>query len=147
MMKPRRRWRRREPPERCDAGGMGSATASTNPVHVLQVATARALDFPIALMAAAQGVRAAIDNAVVPHNIIAGAATAGLSGLDGEVLARTMGSVLAYAAGVGSVVFIAADGLQRSHAGGQIHSLYKRCAVEIRPLNRETHNFILAGVG
>ncbi|MCG6121214.1 MAG: L-lactate permease [Microvirga sp.] len=57
-------------------------------------------------MAAAQGVGAAIGNAVAPHNIIAGAATVGLSGRDGEVLARTLGAVLAYAAGVGGVVMI-----------------------------------------
>lgn len=55
-----------------------------------QAATARALDLPVVLMAAAQGVGAAIGNAIAPHNIIAGAATVGLSGRDGEVLARTL---------------------------------------------------------
>ncbi|TVR06564.1 MAG: L-lactate permease [Salinarimonadaceae bacterium] len=85
----------------------GSATASNILFTDFQAATARALDLPVALMAAAQGVGAAIGNAVAPHNIIAGAATVGLAGRDGEVLARTLGAVLAYAAGVGGVVWVA----------------------------------------
>lgn len=86
----------------------GSATASNILFTDFQAATARALDLPVTLMAASQGVGAAIGNAIAPHNIIAGAATVGLSGRDGEVLARTLGAVLAYAAGVGGVVFVVA---------------------------------------
>jgi len=61
----------------------------------------------VVLLAATQGLGAAIGNAVAPHNIIAGAATVGLSGRDGEVLARTLMPVLAYAASAGALVFIA----------------------------------------
>lgn len=85
----------------------GSATASNVLFTDFQAATARALDLPVALMAAAQGVGAAIGNAIAPHNIIAGAATVGLSGRDGEVLARTLIPVLTYAASAGIIVFIA----------------------------------------
>ena len=85
----------------------GSATASNVLFTDFQAATARALDLPVVLMAAAQGVGAAIGNAIAPHNIIAGAATVGLSGRDGEVLARTLIPVLTYAASTGIIVFIA----------------------------------------
>lgn len=85
----------------------GSATASNILFTDLQAATARALDLPVVLMAAAQGVGAAIGNAIAPHNIIAGAATVGLSGRDGEVLARTLIPVLTYAASSGIIVLIA----------------------------------------
>ncbi|MDO8883337.1 L-lactate permease [Pseudotabrizicola sp.] len=85
----------------------GSATASNILFTDFQAATARALDLPVVLMAAAQGVGAAIGNAIAPHNIIAGAATVGLSGRDGEVLARTLIPVLTYTTFVGIIVFIA----------------------------------------
>jgi len=84
----------------------GSATASNILFTDFQAATARALDLPVALMAAAQGVGAAIGNASAPHNIIAGAATVGLSGRDGEVLARTLIPVLTYTTCAGIIVFI-----------------------------------------
>mgnify|MGYP002623328740 CR=1 FL=1 len=124
-----RRWRRRQsgPPERCEAASQagalwpllspfigvlgafvsGSATASNILFTDFQAATARALDLPVTLMAAAQGVGAAIGNAIAPHNIIAGAATVGLAGRDGEVLARTLGEVFAYARIAGFVAYIA----------------------------------------
>lgn len=85
----------------------GSATASNILFTDFQAATARALDLPVVLMAAAQGVGAAIGNAIAPHNIIAGAATVGLSGRDGEVLARTLIPVLIYTASAGVIVLIA----------------------------------------
>ncbi|MFN3785163.1 MAG: L-lactate permease, partial [Spirosomataceae bacterium] len=85
----------------------GSATASNILFTDFQAATARALDLPVGLMTAAQGVGAAIGNAIAPHNIIAGAATVGLSGRDGEVLARTLLPVLAYAGLAGAIVFVA----------------------------------------
>lgn len=84
----------------------GSATASNILFTDFQAATARALDLPVVLMAAAQGVGAAIGNAIAPHNIVAGAATVGLSGRDGEVLARTLTPVLTYTACAGIIVFI-----------------------------------------
>lgn len=74
----------------------GSATASNILFTDFQAATARALDLPLVVMAAAQGVGAAIGNAIAPHNIIAGTATVGVTGRDGEVLMRTLVPVVAY---------------------------------------------------
>lgn len=91
----------------------GSATASNILFTEFQAATARALNLPVTVMAAAQGAGAAIGNAVAPHNIIAGTATVGLSGRDGEVLARTLAPVLAYAAGVGAIVALAVTVMAR----------------------------------
>ncbi len=82
----------------------GSATASNILFTEFQAATARALDLPLVLMAAAQGVGAAIGNAIAPHNIIAGTATVGLSGRDGEVLRHTLMPVLGYALCAGGIV-------------------------------------------
>ena len=82
----------------------GSATASNILFTEFQAATARSLDLPLLLMAAAQGVGAAIGNAIAPHNIIAGTATVGLTGRDGEVLRHTLAPVVAYALCAGGVV-------------------------------------------
>jgi lactate permease len=57
-------------------------------------------------MAAAQGLGAAIGNAVAPHNIIAGAATVGLSGREGPVMRLTVTPVLAYALGAGIILLL-----------------------------------------
>ncbi len=84
----------------------GSATASNILFTDFQAATARALDLPALPMIAAQGVGAAIGNAVAPHNIIAGAATVGLTGRDGAVLARTLAPVLVHATAVGALVVL-----------------------------------------
>ncbi|MCC5984482.1 MAG: L-lactate permease [Rhodobacteraceae bacterium] len=83
----------------------GSATASNILFTDFQAASARALDLPVLPMAAAQGAGAAIGNAIAPHNIIAGAATVGLQGRDGEVLARTLLPVLGYAGALGLGAF------------------------------------------
>ncbi|TVQ42105.1 MAG: L-lactate permease [Wenzhouxiangella sp.] len=83
----------------------GSATASNVLFSEFQAATARALDLPLPAMAAAQNVGAAIGNAIAPHNIIAGAATVGMSGRDGEVMARTLRPVLVSALLAGLVLF------------------------------------------
>lgn len=82
----------------------GSATASNILFTEFQAATARALDLSLLPMTAAQGVGAAIGNAIAPHNIIAGTATVGLTGRDGEVLARTLPPVLVYTASAGVIV-------------------------------------------
>ena len=80
----------------------GSATASNILFTELQQATATALNLPATLMHGAQNFGAAIGNIVSPHNIIAGAATAGLaSGREGEVLRRTILVCLGYAAAGG----------------------------------------------
>ncbi|MGY6695585.1 MAG: L-lactate permease [Roseinatronobacter sp.] len=82
----------------------GSATASNILFTEFQAATARSLDLPLVVMAAAQGAGAAIGNAIAPHNIIAGTATVGLSGRDGEVLRHTILPVLGYACLTGAAV-------------------------------------------
>lgn len=82
----------------------GSATASNILFTEFQAATARSLDLPLLLMAAAQGVGAAIGNAIAPHNIIAGTATVGLTGRDGKVLRHTLVPVLAYALCAGGIL-------------------------------------------
>ncbi len=82
----------------------GSATASNILFTEFQAATARSLDLSLLLMAAAQGVGAAIGNAIAPHNIIAGTATVGLTGRDGEVLQHTLVPALAYALCAGGIV-------------------------------------------
>ena len=84
----------------------GSATASNILFTEFQAATARSLDLPLLMMAAAQGVGAAIGNAIAPHNIIAGTATVGLTGRDGEVLRHTLVPVLAYALCAGAVLAV-----------------------------------------
>ncbi len=90
----------------------GSATASNILFTEFQAATARSLDLPPILMAAAQGVGAAIGNAIAPHNIIAGTATVGLSGREGEVLRQTLVPVLAYALCAGVILaLLVASGL------------------------------------
>lgn len=82
----------------------GSATASNILFSEFQAATARTLDLSMVLMVAAQGVGAAIGNAIAPHNIIAGTATVGLTGRDGQVLTQTLVPVLAYGLGTGAIV-------------------------------------------
>jgi lactate permease len=68
----------------------GSATASNILFSEFQLGTATALALSPVIMLAAQSFGAAIGNVVAPHNIIAGAATVGLKGREGEVLAATM---------------------------------------------------------
>jgi lactate permease len=67
----------------------GSATASNILFTELQMSTAASLGLPPLAMAAAQGFGAAIGNVIAPHNIIAGSATVGLVGREGDILART----------------------------------------------------------
>lgn len=68
----------------------GSATTSNILFTELQVSAAQALNLPTTTMVAAQGFGSAIGNIIAPHNIIAGAATVGLVGKEGKVLARTV---------------------------------------------------------
>lgn len=82
----------------------GSATASNILFTELQVSTAAALGLSPVLMAAAQCFGAAIGNIVAPHNIIAGSATVGLVGREGDVLARTAFACLTYVAWGGLLV-------------------------------------------
>ena len=75
----------------------GSATASNILFGELQVATARDLGMPTLTLLAAQDMGAAMGNMICPHNIIAGGATVGLAGREGEVLRRTLWPGLLYA--------------------------------------------------
>ncbi|MBJ6127465.1 L-lactate permease [Microvirga splendida] len=84
----------------------GSATASNILFTEFQAATASALALPLATMVAAQGFGAALGNIVCPHNIIAGAATVGLSGQEGAILSRTALACAVYALAGGLLVLV-----------------------------------------
>jgi len=84
----------------------GSATASNILFTDFQVATAQSLGLPLLTLVAAQGFGAAIGNMLCPHNVIAGAATVGLAGREGDILKRTVPIGLAYALAGGLMVLI-----------------------------------------
>lgn len=75
----------------------GSATTSNILFTQLQLSAANALDLPPVIMVAAQGFGSAVGNIIAPHNIIAGAATVGLIGREGEVMSKTLGLGIAVA--------------------------------------------------
>lgn len=75
----------------------GSSTASNIILAELQVATAAAVGIAPLLALAGQGFGSAIGNIVAPHNIVAGAATVGLIGREGEVLRQTLLPCVLYA--------------------------------------------------
>lgn len=83
----------------------GSATASNILFTELQLSTAASLSLPPLSIAAAQGFGAAIGNVIAPHNIIAGSATVGLVGREGDILARTVKPCAIYAAIGGVALF------------------------------------------
>jgi lactate permease len=86
----------------------GSATASNILFTDLQLSVARDLGLPAVPMTAAQGFGAAFGNVVAPHNIIAGCATVGLAGREGEILRGTaLPAVIAIAIGGALVFFFA----------------------------------------
>lgn len=92
----------------------GSATASNILFTDFQVRAAQSVGMAAVLGAAAQGFGAAIGNMVCPHNIIAGAATVGLVGREGEVLRRTAVICLAYtlAGGIVLMLLVRVSGLE-----------------------------------
>ncbi|HYF16827.1 MAG TPA: L-lactate permease [Ramlibacter sp.] len=67
----------------------GSATASNVLFTSLQASTAAALSQPVAVVVAGQNFGAALGNVICPFNVVAGAATVGLTGRESEVLRRT----------------------------------------------------------
>ncbi|WP_175550336.1 L-lactate permease, partial [Palleronia salina] len=83
----------------------GSATSSNILFTEFQVSTAHSVDVPPAILVAAHGFGLAIGNIVAPHNIIAGSATVGLIGREGEALASTLRPCLIYAAIGGLLAF------------------------------------------
>jgi lactate permease len=62
-------------------------------------------------MVAAQGFGSAIGNVIAPHNIIAGSATVGLVGREGECCASTAAAGLLYTAGAGALIYADAYGI------------------------------------
>jgi lactate permease len=74
----------------------GSATASNILFTDFQLSAAGTLGLPPLAMTAAQGVGSAVGNIVAPHNIIAGSATVGLVGREGDILRRTALACLLY---------------------------------------------------
>ncbi len=87
----------------------GSATASNILFTDFQVATADRLGLDELRLVAAQGFGAAVGNIICPHNVIAGCATVGIAGREGEVLRRTLGACAIYVilGGLLAWVFIA----------------------------------------
>ena len=82
----------------------GSATASNILFTDFQRATALQLGVPVLAMVSAQGFGAAVGNIICPHNIIAGGATVGLAGREGEVMRRTIVACALYATAGGLLV-------------------------------------------
>ena len=88
----------------------GSATASNILFTNLQLSAASDLSLSAVTMTAAQGFGSAVGNVVAPHNIIAGCATVGLAGREGDILRKTaLPALLALAMG-GLLVRLFASG-------------------------------------
>jgi len=84
----------------------GSATASNILLTGFQQAAAQALALPVLPLVSAQGFGAAVGNIICPHNIIAGVATVGLQGHEGDVLQRTVLACICYAVAGGVLLLI-----------------------------------------
>jgi lactate permease len=85
----------------------GSATASNILFTDFQITTAEATGQPVLPLLGAQGFGAAVGNIICPHNIVAAAATVGLSGREGLVLRRTLPVALVYVALGGGLAWLA----------------------------------------
>lgn len=81
----------------------GSGTSSNILFSGFQASAADRAGISPMLAAAGQAVGAAAGNLVAPHNIVAGAATVGLVGREGEILRRTLPIALVYAGAAGAV--------------------------------------------
>jgi lactate permease len=84
----------------------GSATASNALFSDLQVATADAIGQDAGWVLGAQGLGAALGNAIAPHNLIAAAAIVGLAGRESEILRRTFPVVLPLIIAAGLVALV-----------------------------------------
>ena len=84
----------------------GSGTASNIIFANFQVAAADAVRLPHGLALAGQSVGSAVGNIMAPHNIVAGTATVGLIGREGETLRRTVPVCLAYAVAAGVLILL-----------------------------------------
>jgi lactate permease len=84
----------------------GSATASNILLTDFQVAAAGELEIAALPAVGGQGFGAAVGNVICPHNVIAGGATVGLAGGEGEVIRRTLVPCLVYALLGGALLFV-----------------------------------------
>ncbi len=84
----------------------GSATASNILFTDFQTATADRLDFDELRLVGAQGFGAAVGNIIAPHNIIAGCATVGIAGQEGDVMRRTLGACAIYLIAGGALAWL-----------------------------------------
>lgn len=84
----------------------GSATASNILFSDFQLATAQRSGLPPLPILGAQGFGAAVGNIICPHNVIAAGATVQLAGREGEVLRRTLGIAVLYAAAGGVLALL-----------------------------------------
>jgi lactate permease len=84
----------------------GSATASNALFSDLQVASAEAIGQDVSWVLGAQGLGAALGNAIAPHNLIAAAAIVGLAGRESEILRRTFPVALALIVAAGLVALV-----------------------------------------
>jgi lactate permease len=84
----------------------GSATASNALFSDLQVATADAIGQDVGWVLGAQGLGAALGNAIAPHNLIAAAAIVGLAGRESEILRRTFPVILPLIIAAGLVALV-----------------------------------------
>ncbi|SDL09079.1 lactate permease [Maridesulfovibrio ferrireducens] len=89
-------------------GGLGSFITGSNTVSDLlfaefQWGVASTLNLPHQIIVAAQGVGGAMGNMICIHNIVAGCAVVGLSGMEGAILRRTVWPFLLYGLVVGVV--------------------------------------------
>ncbi|QSB13083.1 L-lactate permease [Natronosporangium hydrolyticum] len=76
----------------------GSATASNVLFTEFQQSTAETAELPVLPLLGAQGFGAAVGNIICPHNIVAAAATVGLSGQEGRIMRVTLPVALGYVA-------------------------------------------------
>jgi lactate permease len=84
----------------------GSATASNILFTDFQASAAERLSLPLVPLIASQGFGAAVGNIVCPHNIVAGSATVGIAGREGEVLRMTAAACAAYAIAGGALALL-----------------------------------------
>ena len=84
----------------------GSATASNALFSDLHVATADAIGADVATILGAQGLGAALGNAIAPHNLIAAAAIVALAGRENEILRRTLPVVIPLVIAAGAVAYV-----------------------------------------
>lgn len=86
----------------------GSATASNALFSDLQIVTATNVGDPIDVTLGAQGLGAALGNAIAPHNVVAAAAVVGLAGRESDILRRTLPVAMPLIAAAGVVALIVA---------------------------------------